>query len=59
MQGSLPWQHFSAKLTKWAKEAFRDELEEQNELYFQLANIFEAIDALPEPYQAWQQWLVA
>ncbi len=60
--GSLPWQALAeagiAELTKWAKEGWHDDIAEfKNEQYVRLVSLFNSMDMLPDPHQAWQQYL--
>jgi len=60
IQGSLPWEQFPALLAKWYKEGYKEQLiAQENQVYLTLANLYDTMDAMPEPHQAWQQWLTA
>jgi hypothetical protein len=59
--GSLPWQPLVAfvELTKWTKEGWHDELAKlNNELYTRLVTLYDTMDTLPDPHQAWQRYLM-
>ncbi len=60
--GSLPWQYLAqfVDLTKWAKEGWHNDFAEvKDEQYANLVSLFNLMDALPEPHQAWKRYLTA
>jgi tRNA A-37 threonylcarbamoyl transferase component Bud32 len=60
--GSLPWQYLAqfVELTKWAKEGWHDDFAEvKDEQYVNLVSLYNLMDMLPEPHQAWQRYLTA
>lgn len=58
--GSLPWQYLAqfVELTKWAKEGWHNDFAEvKDEQCVHLVSLYNLMDVLPEPHQAWQRYL--